>query len=84
MFAGSRLWLVTERSEKVAVSLYDLMRRTAPLVWLVGKCSIPKGGGCLFNGVDCCFEGRVYRSLSALALCQRGKVERFIQAAVCL
>ena len=45
VFVGIRLWLVIKRSGQVAVSLYDLMRRVALLVWLVGGCSISRGGG---------------------------------------
>ena len=54
-FAGGRLWLGTGRSDLVAVWFYDLMWGAAPLVLLVGECSIFRGEWCLFNGVD--FQG---------------------------
>ena len=44
IFASGRLWLVTERSGKVVISLYDLVRQAAFLVWFVGERIIAQGG----------------------------------------
>ena len=50
IFASRQLWLVVEHSGLVVVSFYDLMRKATPLVWLVFRVSISRGGGFLFIG----------------------------------